>query len=209
MPGSGRARMSPPRPAGSWPAYLWSHRLAVWVGLMVVALVVTGVVLSLGSSGTTNKYGTLPGWLPKSRVAVGRVVRASAAHPWLAVEGDSVLVTLAHGQVLVTAVGPQVPEIGKVPVPATSPVTFVVTFSHARGSVPIGAGSFVLEDEESRLHHPAVSAYGGGPFPPYAPDGRSLSISIHDVLPTGEGQLRWAPAGGKPIVSWDFDVEID
>jgi hypothetical protein len=176
---------------------------------MVGSLVATGLVLTLDPSGTPNKYGTLPSWLPKSHEAVGRVVQASAAHPWLAVEGDSVLVTLVHGQVLVTAVGPQVPETGKVPVPATSPVRFVVTFSHARGSVPIGAGSFVLEDEESLLYHPAVSAYGGGPFPPYAPDGRSLSISISDVLPIGEGQLRWAPAGGKPIVSWDFDVEID
>ena len=28
-------------------------------------------------------------------------------------------------------------------------------------------------------------------------------------LPTGNGRLRWAPTGAKPIVSWDFDVEID
>jgi hypothetical protein len=29
------------------------------------------------------------------------------------------------------------------------------------------------------------------------------------VLPTGNGQLRWVTAGAKPIVSCEFDVEID
>jgi hypothetical protein len=29
------------------------------------------------------------------------------------------------------------------------------------------------------------------------------------VLPTGDGGLEWAPEGARPIVAWDFDVEID
>jgi hypothetical protein len=32
---------------------------------------------------------------------------------------------------------------------------------------------------------------------------------VSDALPTGNGRLRWAPVGVKPVVSWDFDVEID
>jgi hypothetical protein len=28
-------------------------------------------------------------------------------------------------------------------------------------------------------------------------------------LPTGNAQLRWAPGTAKPVVSWDFEVEID
>ena len=27
--------------------------------------------------------------------------------------------------------------------------------------------------------------------------------------PTGNGQLRWAPLGGRPVASWDFEAEID
>jgi hypothetical protein len=36
-----------------------------------------------------------------------------------------------------------------------------------------------------------------------------VSLTVSDVLPTGNCRLRWAPEGTTPIVSWDFDVEID
>jgi len=36
-----------------------------------------------------------------------------------------------------------------------------------------------------------------------------VSLLIHGVLPTGDGGLSWSLTGGRPIVSWDFDVEID
>jgi hypothetical protein len=39
--------------------------------------------------------------------------------------------------------------------------------------------------------------------------GRTVTLTVTTVLPTGNGQLRWAPAGARPVVSWDFDVEID
>ena len=35
-----------------------------------------------------------------------------------------------------------------------------------------------------------------------------MSFELRAVLPTGDGALRWAPAG-KPVASWDFNVEID
>jgi len=39
--------------------------------------------------------------------------------------------------------------------------------------------------------------------------GRTVTLIVHDVLPVGSGTLRWAPATTRPVVSWDFDVEID
>jgi hypothetical protein len=36
-----------------------------------------------------------------------------------------------------------------------------------------------------------------------------VSLNVRDVLPTGGGRLRWAPDDPRPLVSWDFDVEID
>jgi hypothetical protein len=50
---------------------------------------------------------------------------------------------------------------------------------------------------------------GGGALPPRVAPGRSISLTISDVLPTGSGTLQWAANSAKPIVSWDFDVEID
>lgn len=154
-------------------------------------------------------YGKIPTWLPKASVPVGRTVGASAAHPWLAVEGDTVSVHLTRGRVLATTVGPAVPEEGRFPVPATSPCTFIVTLTAASGAVPLSPTAFTITDELGHLHHPRVTLRGGGTLPARVPPGRTVSLTVRDVLPTGNGRLRWAPQGTAPIVSWDFDVEID
>ena len=159
------------------------------------------------ASGDT--YGSIPSWLPQPKANVGRVVTASAAHPSLAVEGDSVRVDLPGGRALVTAVGPSVPQEGVVPVPPTSPCTFTVTIARAQGSVPLAAGAFTITDEFGRLHHPLVTVQGGSAVPHSARPGRLVTLTVYDVLPTGNGTLHWSPGGRKPLVSWDFSVEID
>ena len=72
------------------------------------------------------------------------LVTATAAHPRLAVEGDTVHVELAHAQVDTTIVGPQVPEEGEFPVPATSPCSFTVTLTRASGAVSLRASDFTI-----------------------------------------------------------------
>ena len=140
---------------------------------------------------------------------VGRMVKASAASPRLAIEGDTVSVYVARGHVLATAVGPAVPAEGQVPVPSTSPCTFTVTLARASGTVPLAAAAFTIVDEFGHLHHPQVTAGNGRPAPADIAAGTTVTLIVKDVLPTGNGQLRWAPQTAKPIVSWDFDVEID
>jgi hypothetical protein len=201
---------------------------SVVVGL-VLLVVVVGVLLA-GHSGSAAKhngtasthgkvtgthlasaaeYGGLPSWLPKAKVPVERVLQASPAHPALAIQGNTVSVHLAQGQVLATAVGPTVPESGRFPVPATSPCTFIVTFAAASGVVPLGPSAFTFLDEQGHVRHPRVTAMHGGALPRQVLPGRPVSLKVYDVLPTGDGGLTWAPGGGRPIVSWDFDVEID
>jgi len=193
----------------------------------VLALGVVALAAGHGSAGTgakpgagatsstttktasTAKYGGLPSWLPKATVPVGRIVHASLSHSVLGIEGDTVAVTLAGGGVYATAVGPSVPESGKFPVPATSPCTFIVTFARTSGAIPINPADFTITDEEGHLHHPKVAALHGGAAPTRITPGKPVSLKIYDVLPTGSGSLSWAPASARPIVSWDFDVEID
>jgi hypothetical protein len=189
-----------------------SRVLLIGAAALAVAGALAGLVVYLtgpGSSSPAASYGQLPSWLPKAKVPVGRVVTASAAHPWHAIQGDTVSVRLGGGHVLATAVGPAVPEDGKFPVPETSPCTFVVTLTSASGLVPITRGAFTIIDEEGHLHHPHVSAADGGPVPARVAAGRTVTLRIHEVLPTGNGQLRWSPEGRTFVVSWDFDVEID
>jgi hypothetical protein len=168
-----------------------------------------GSAAGSGSGSGSGKYGGLPSWLPKSTVKVGRVVSASAAHPKLAIQGDTVAVTLAGGHVLATAVGPTVPEEGEFPVPATTPCSFTVTFTRAAGTVPVSPATFTILDEQGQLHHPRVTARGGGKAPATVGQQQTVTVVVKAVLPTGSGQLRWSPGPGKPVVSWDFDVEID
>jgi hypothetical protein len=160
------------------------------------------------AASSSARYGGLPSWLPGAQVPTGRVVEASAAHPWLAIEGDTVSVHLARGQVLATAVGPAVPAEGQFPVPSTSPCSFTVTLGRAAGTVPIRPADFTIIDELGRLHHPRVTAPGGPP-PEEAAPGRTVTLIVRDVLPVGSGMLRWSPGTARPVVSWDFDVEID
>jgi hypothetical protein len=184
----------------------------------LLAVLVGGLASSHGGSAgarrsspatSAARYGGLPSWLPKPKTPVNLVVTATAAHPALAIQGDTVSVDLAGGRVLATAVGPQTPEQGRFPVPATSPCTFVVTFAHVSGAIPIGAKAFTFIDERGHVRHPRVTAMNGGAPPGRISPGKPVSLRVYDVLPTGNGSLTWAPEGGRPTVAWDFDVEID
>jgi hypothetical protein len=169
----------------------------------------SAVMLRPAKAPTGGGYGQIPSWLPKAKVPVGRVVVASAAHPRLAIEGDTVSAELAHGHVLVTAVGPSVPEEGQFPVPPTSACTFLVTFTAPTGTIPLKADAFTILDEFGSLHQPKVTGLPGATGSRQERPGRTVTLRVYAVLPTGNGQLRWAPQGKTPLVSWDFDVEID
>jgi len=184
--------------------------LAVAAALVVFLLLSSGSASSSPSAHHEPTYGGIPKWLPKTEKTDDRIVPASGAKPALAIQGNTVAVHLpGSGKVLVTAVGPEVPEEGEFPVPATSPCTFVVTFARASRAVPIDPADFTVIDEEGHLHHPKLIGMEGGPPPADVPAGETVSLKVHGVFPTGDGGLRWAPAGGRPAVTWDFDVEID
>jgi len=157
----------------------------------VVALLLAGATPAGASNGG---YGKPPSWLPKANVPVGRVVTATAAHPWLAIEGDSVRVVVPGGSALVTTVGPSVPEEGSFPVPATSPCTFTVTFARVAGSIPLVPRAFSITDEQGHVHRPLVTVLGGGTPPRRLVSGRRVTLSVSGVLPTGNGALDWARA---------------
>jgi len=169
------------------------------------ALVTTS--LTAGGGSPSSRYGGLPGYLPKSSTPVGVVVTATSSHPQLGVEGDTMKVVTSLGTVMASVVGPSVPQQGQFPVPSDSPCTFVVTLARATGDVTVDLGNFSVRDEQGHTH--ALSVAPGTPPPPSVVpvDGRS-SFYLTAVLPTGAGELTWAP-GGKPIASWDFDVELD
>jgi hypothetical protein len=196
------------RGSGRSPGRRTRSALAI-VAVAVVTVVVVILATQGGGAKPAAKYGGLPSWLPKTTAPTDQLVSATAAHPKLAVEGDTVRVGLAHGQVDTTVVGPEVPEEGKLPVPATTPCSFTVTMTRVSGNVPLRASDFTILAENSRLYHPRVSGPHGRPAPSVVKPGQTVMLTIKAALPTGGGQVRWKPAAGPPISSWDFDVEID
>jgi hypothetical protein len=98
---------------------------------------------------------------------------------------------------------------GRFPVPATSPCRFTLTLRAGAGVVPLSTSALTILDELGDLDPPRVTTAGGGRLPRLLRPGRTLTITVRGVLPTGNGRLRWAPFGGRPNVSWDLDVEID
>ncbi len=167
------------------------------------------VVGTPGARRSSARYGTIPSWLPRAKVRVGRVVTASPSHPWLAIEGDTVRVRLPTGRVTMTSVGPSVPEEGRFPVPPTTACRFIVTFASVHGSIPISARDFSFLGEHGPTRRVRLSRRGGGRPPSRIRAGHPLSLAVSATLPIGNGQLRWAPVGSRPTASWDFDVEID
>ncbi len=178
-------------------------------GALVAVLATGGPGSAASHHDSAAKYGGLPSWLPKSKVNAYEIVSASSTHHVLAIQGDTVSVTLPQGKVHVTAVGPEVPEEGHFPVPATSPCTFVLTFADANAAIPLDPATFTLIDSQGHVRHPRMSAMDGGPAPSQVPPGKTVSIKLYDVIPTGDGGLAWAPSSGRPIVTWNFTVEID
>ena len=152
---------------------------------------------------------TLPSSLPSAKPPSQRPLHASLSHPRLTLQGESLAISLGRAHLRATAVGPAVPEIGHTPVPATSPVTFVVTFSHVTAPVTLRRSSFVLVDEQHQIHHPRMTSVDGGAPPVRLRPGPPVSIKLHSVLPSGDGGLEWRPTDARAIAGWDFNVEID
>jgi hypothetical protein len=157
----------------------------------------------------SGRYGGIPSWLRKATASAHRILQASSGHSVLAIQGDTVSVDLRRGRVLATAVGPTVPHPGRVPISATTPCTFTVTFTAGSGVIPLSARAFTFVDELGHVHHPRVTALGGGAPSQRLLPGRTVSLTVRGVLPTGNGSLEWAPKGPRPIVAWDFNVEVD
>lgn len=208
-----------------------SARARVLAAVLVAAAVAVAVVLATSggssahshagaashASASSQKYGTIPSWLPKAKVPVNRTVQASAAHPALsAIEGATVSVNLGQGRVLATVVGPAVPSSVSSKVENdddagsdTAPCTFTLTFKAASGIVPITPTAFSLLDERGQLHPFRIAAAGGDPVPTRVSPGRTVTLTIKTNLPEGEGALRWAPNGRNVVAGWVYGLELD
>lgn len=192
------------------------------LGGLVLSLAVASLAAGCASSGHAatrsspaagrvshddQTYGSLPSWLPTAAPDVGRVVTTSETHPRLGIQGDTMRVVLPTARLLVTAVGPAVPEEGHFPIPASTRCEFTVTMTGADHTVPIIASQWTAVDERNVLHElrPVGSMIPRSVTPAAGP----VSFELVADLPPGSGALIWSPDHGRTVATWDFDVEID
>jgi hypothetical protein len=163
------------------------------------------VAAASASASANDTYGTLPSWLPKATTKTGRVVEASATHPWVGVEGDVVVVHVGAIHAATSIVGPRVPHEGQFPLPKTTPASFTMTVRDANGPIVLDTRRLVIFDERGRRHWPQVA----GPARRVVTPTRPLTLHISTILPPGPGEVVWMTPAGSPIVSYEFVAEID
>jgi hypothetical protein len=123
------------------------------------------------------------------------------------VQGIAVQVNLPSGRVLATVTGPRVPPFVSPPPPQVT-ATFDISLAHVSGTIPVRLADFTITDQLGRTFHPILVRHETPP-PATVTAGRSLTLQVTAVMPTGEGRLYWSPTRSVPIVSWDFIVEND
>ncbi len=173
-------------------------------------MVAFGLLACCGSgshSAAEPSYGTLPSFPPTSAVDPDSELTGTAAKPAVTSQGDSVHVELADASVHAVVSGPVVPGEGLPVVQDATTCTWTVTLTGASKAVPIRASDFSAIDHLGKIYQPYLVP--GQPKPPasLAP-GAHVTFELRAVMSSGEGLMRWAPAG-TILASWDFEVEND
>lgn len=201
-----------PRPGRRW-AFVAVGVAAVAVAIGLVLLITGG-----GAKPADQTYGQLPPWLPKaSTVTTPQYEVATARKPILSEEqGYTVHANLPSGSADVTAVGPAFPGYvtdyasrGLWPASRLVPSTFYVTLADVKGTVPLSASQFSVQDQAYRVVPATATLKGGGKLPASVHTGQNVTLVVRTKTLEGQGALAWTPAGKKALVAWIYQLELD
>jgi hypothetical protein len=164
----------------------------------------------------TVRPGHIPSYIPRSTLKIGRIVTATPQHPQLAIQGNSLRVKLPHASVVATVTGPYIPIKYSGTNDPIVPGSFMLTFSDARGRIPLDASDFHITNALGTSLFPTIDVQGGGEIPTTIPTGRKLTLIFHDAkMPIGQGYFEYNPLGilvakgQRPMANWDLDIESD
>jgi hypothetical protein len=186
----------------SWPG--WRGRFGIAAGVLALATLLAGCG---SSSSAARSYGALPSFLPTDAIAPDSILTGSAASPALTVEGDSVKVEVDDASAIALVTGPVVPGEGLPFQAAATTCTWTVTLSGATAKIPIAVSDFSALDHLGVVYQVTAVPGSAGPPADLGP-GQTATFELRTVMPSGEGLMRWAPAG-EQVAAWDFEVEND
>jgi hypothetical protein len=208
------------------PGRRWAFVAAAVVALalaavLVIALKPSGDPNTINIDGRnlplTKKLGHPASWIKIPRPPAVTIAKATAAAPQLhAMEGYPVQAQLPHGSVKISVEGPSVPTWatneateGKWPAGAPAPGTFNVTFTAAKGTVPLSPADFSVITYTGQLLQPKVVNIAGGPLPTSVAAGKSVTLKLLTSLPEGDGEVRWAPVSKRILVAYFWTLELN
>ncbi len=198
---------------------------AAVIALLVAAVAVIAIKpggpttgsLAAGHLQTSSVYGKVPSWDRIPEAPAVKAVIATPRHPDLkAMEGYPVDARFSGGAVRYFAEGPSVPDWvasqasdGQLKEGESVPSTFEVTFTGATGTVPLAADDFTVITYNGKLLHPTVTNASGGALPATVAPAQTVRLKLMTSLPEGDGEIRWAPVGGRILVSYFWTLEFD
>jgi hypothetical protein len=178
----------------------------VLVLLGVCLLLVAGCSASgaVPASGTASGIGDLPTFLPTG--TSDGVARGSADSPAMSYPGRPVIVQLATGHVTVDVEGPSFPPDTKLNADQVV-CTFTITLRDSDTTVPLAASQFDVLDHTGGVHPLAVAT--STTLPGTVVPGQATTFTLSATLPSGEGLIRYHPAGERAVAAWDYVAETD
>jgi len=146
------------------------------------------------------------GRYPVATAPAQQVGSASAAHYQLVAAGDPVHVHVGAAHVLARMSGPAIDQRGAAPgtpPPISARGVLTVSLTSEQGTLDVPARSFLtLGERQDRISvhadHTAV----------HVAPGRPATLHLSTAFRAGHTTFTWQPQG-KPLVTWDFVVELD
>lgn len=158
-------------------------------------------------AGQGDTYGALPTFLPTAALRPDSMLTGTVRRPAVTTEGDAVRAVVGTASVEVTVTGPVVPGEGLPHPPPATTCTWTVVLRHGNADIPIRVADFTAVDEQGNRYRPYFVP-GTRRAPATLHPGQRASFELRAAMPTGEGSMRWSPAGHL-LALWDFVVEND
>ncbi|MDH6126354.1 hypothetical protein [Kitasatospora sp. GP82] len=170
---------------------------------VLLAVLLAGGTACSSTQNTASDLGRVPIPTPPASPIVPT---ASPGHAQLVAMGDAVRLDLGPQQGQITATGPDLelpaPAPGKAP-PTQSRGTITVTLQVPAGSDVLSADALTATDELGRTVPLTADTASATATP-----GHSAVLRLAGTFAAGHSTLTWGKAG-KPLTTWDFEVELD
>lgn len=199
--------LAPPGAGGGGGARRCSRPRCVLVPAVCAALLVpvlSGCSASSASDADPTAGAGHAGSYPVATpgAAVHATPEAADGHYQLVSAGDTVRATLGPAVLLAKVTGPEL-TVPPGPPADAAPGVLTVDLTGQAGSTTVTAASFLVLDEARhavpvRADAASVAVSGG----------RHAVLRLSGRLPAGHATVTWQPTG-RPVVTWDFVVEID